>query len=93
MRKLDVFNHFFPDPFFKKMMQVAGAHKDMGKRVRNVPMLTDLDARFGFFAGAKATSLAIARCPHLVILVLPLRVNGSDSGPYAVVASTRPETL
>ena len=46
MRKLDVFNHFFPDRYFKKMMDVAPTHKDMGKRIRNIPELHDLDARF-----------------------------------------------
>jgi uncharacterized protein len=46
MRKLDVFNHFFPEGFFKKMLELAPAQKDMGKRVRNIPMLHDLDARF-----------------------------------------------
>lgn len=46
MRKLDVFNHIFPKPFFELMMRVAPAHKDMGKRVRGVPMLVDLDERF-----------------------------------------------
>jgi len=46
MRKLDVFNHFFPDRYFRKMLEVAPAHQDMGKRVRNIPALRDLDARF-----------------------------------------------
>ena len=46
MRKLDVFNHFFPDRYFEKMLQVAPTHKDMGKRIRNVRELHDLDARF-----------------------------------------------
>jgi len=46
MRKLDVFNHFFPDRYFRKMLDVAPAHQDMGKRVRNLPALRDLEARF-----------------------------------------------
>jgi aminocarboxymuconate-semialdehyde decarboxylase len=44
--KIDIFNHIFPKKFFQKMMEVAPAHKDMGKRVREVPVLYDLDARF-----------------------------------------------
>jgi aminocarboxymuconate-semialdehyde decarboxylase len=44
--KIDIFNHIFPRPFFDKMMEVAPTHKDMGKRVREVPVLVDLDARF-----------------------------------------------
>ena len=44
--KLDIFNHIFPKTYFDKMMEVAPTHKDMGKRVRGVPVLYDLDARF-----------------------------------------------
>jgi aminocarboxymuconate-semialdehyde decarboxylase len=46
MRKLDVFTHILPDAYFRRMMDVAPRHKDMGKRVRAVPMLIDLDERF-----------------------------------------------
>jgi len=46
MRKLDVFNHIYPEPYFKRMMKVAPDYKDIGKRMRNVPMLIDLDVRF-----------------------------------------------
>jgi predicted TIM-barrel fold metal-dependent hydrolase len=46
MRKLDVFNHFFPHRYFEQMMALAPDHKDMGKRIRNIPQLRDLDARF-----------------------------------------------
>ncbi|MBW1722467.1 MAG: amidohydrolase family protein [Deltaproteobacteria bacterium] len=44
--KLDIFNHIFPKKYFERMMQVNPDYKDMGKRVRNVPVLYDLDARF-----------------------------------------------
>ena len=46
MQKIDVFNHIFPEPFYKLMMQVAGDFKDIGQRVRGIPMLVDLDERF-----------------------------------------------
>ena len=46
MQKIDIFNHIFPESFHKLMMKVAGDHKDIGKRVRGVPMLADLDERF-----------------------------------------------
>ena len=46
MEKIDIFNHIFPEPFHKLMMKVAGDHRDIGKRVRGIPMLTDLDERF-----------------------------------------------
>src|SRR5207253_10245089 len=45
VRKIDAFNHFFPAPFYQKMLELASAQKDMGKRVRGVPLLHDLDAR------------------------------------------------
>jgi predicted TIM-barrel fold metal-dependent hydrolase len=44
--KIDIFNHIFPKPYFEKMLQVAPRHKDMGKRVRNIPALFDLEQRF-----------------------------------------------
>ena len=46
MQKLDIFNHIFPRPFYDLMVKVAPDYGDMGKRVRNVPMLYDLDERF-----------------------------------------------
>lgn len=46
MRKLDVFNHIYPKPYFELMMRVAPDYKDIGKRMRGVPMLYDLDVRF-----------------------------------------------
>ncbi len=45
--KIDVFAHVFPRRAFDRFLQIAGDLKDMGKRTRNVPMLFDLDLRFG----------------------------------------------
>jgi aminocarboxymuconate-semialdehyde decarboxylase len=44
--KLDIFNHIFPKIFYDKMMDIAPNLVDLGKRVRGVPVLFDLDARF-----------------------------------------------
>ena len=44
--KIDIFNHIFPQGFYDKMIAVAPNHKDIGKRVRNVPVIVDLDLRF-----------------------------------------------
>ena len=44
--KLDIFNHIFPKQYYDLMLEVAPNYKDMGKRVREVPMLYDLDERF-----------------------------------------------
>lgn len=46
MKKIDVFNHIFPSAYFDKMLELAGDHKDLGKRVRNIPCIHDLDVRF-----------------------------------------------
>jgi predicted TIM-barrel fold metal-dependent hydrolase len=46
MRKIDIFTHIYPKPFFERLMKVAGDFKDVGKRSRGVPMLVDLDERF-----------------------------------------------
>jgi aminocarboxymuconate-semialdehyde decarboxylase len=44
--KIDIFNHFYPKRFFESFVADAPQVKDMGKRVRNIPTLIDLDARF-----------------------------------------------
>jgi len=46
MRKIDIFNHIYPAEFHKKFMTVAPTFKDIGKRMRGIPMLADLDERF-----------------------------------------------
>jgi len=46
MRKVDAFNHIFPKAYWDKMLDLAGSYADLGKRVRAIPMLTDLDERF-----------------------------------------------
>ena len=46
MRKIDVFNHIYPPAYHSRLMRVAPDYKDIGKRMRNIPMLADLDVRF-----------------------------------------------
>ncbi len=43
--RIDAFTHFIPKPFLDKMNEIAGDLKDIGKRMRNVPVLHDLDLR------------------------------------------------
>jgi len=43
--RIDAYTHFFPKKFFDKLNEVAGDYKDMGKRVRSLPALFDLDVR------------------------------------------------
>jgi aminocarboxymuconate-semialdehyde decarboxylase len=46
VRKIDVFNHIFPPGYYDRFMRVAPSFKDIGKRMRGIPMLADLDVRF-----------------------------------------------
>ena len=41
MRKIDVFNHIYPPAYHSRLMRVAPDYKDIGKRMRNIPMLAD----------------------------------------------------
>ena len=43
--RIDAYTHFFPKKFFDKMQDMAGDYKDMGKRVRSLPALFDVDVR------------------------------------------------
>lgn len=43
--KIDLFNHFFPQRFFKQYIDTGGI-RDIGKRVRNIQAIHDLDFRF-----------------------------------------------
>jgi predicted TIM-barrel fold metal-dependent hydrolase len=46
VRKIDVFNHIYPPAYYERLMRVAPDYKDIGKRMRGIPMLVDLDVRF-----------------------------------------------
>jgi aminocarboxymuconate-semialdehyde decarboxylase len=43
--RIDAYTHFFPEKFFDKLYEVAGQYKDMGKRVRSLPALYDVNVR------------------------------------------------
>ena len=45
MRYIDAFNHFFPQRFFAGVLETPAAQKDMGKRIRGIPALWDLEKR------------------------------------------------
>ncbi len=45
MRTIDAFNHFFPQRFFAGVLETPAAQKDMGKRIRGIPALWDIDER------------------------------------------------
>ena len=44
--KIDIYCHIFPDRFFREMTKVAPKLENMGKRLRGITKLFDLDARF-----------------------------------------------
>ena len=45
MKYIDAYNHFFPKPFFDKIMTLPRLEREIGKRVRNVPAIHDLNER------------------------------------------------
>ena len=51
--RIDAYTHFFPKKFFDKMQDMAGDYKDMGKRVRSLPALFDVDVRKKIVDGHK----------------------------------------
>ncbi|MDH3263259.1 MAG: amidohydrolase [Paracoccaceae bacterium] len=46
MKKIDVFNHIWPKPFFDALIDHIGTMTDITRRSGAVPMMTDLDRRF-----------------------------------------------
>jgi predicted TIM-barrel fold metal-dependent hydrolase len=45
MRTIDAFNHFFPKRYYEALLETPAGAKDLGKRVRGIPALSDLDLR------------------------------------------------
>src|SRR3954452_21186328 len=45
VRYIDAFNHFFPKRYFDALLESPSGVKDIGKRVRGIPALFDLDQR------------------------------------------------
>jgi aminocarboxymuconate-semialdehyde decarboxylase len=43
--RLDAYTHYIPARFLERMNKVAGDHKDIGKRMRGIPAIYDLDVR------------------------------------------------
>ena len=43
--QIDAYTHFIPKKFVETMDRIAGDHKDIGKRMRNIPCIHDLDER------------------------------------------------
>lgn len=45
MRYIDSYNHFFPRRYYDALLETPAGTKDLGKRVRGIPALSDLDER------------------------------------------------
>src|SRR6202012_6115258 len=45
MRYIDAFNHFFPKRYYDALLETPAGSKDLGKRVRGIPALSDIDLR------------------------------------------------
>ena len=45
VRTIDAYNHFFPKRYFDALLGSPAGAKDLGKRVRGIPALFDLDCR------------------------------------------------
>jgi uncharacterized protein len=46
MTKIDIFPHILPKPYFDKMLSMSDRSAYMQKRVRDIPVMYDLDTRF-----------------------------------------------
>src|SRR6266536_4215672 len=45
MRYIDAFNHFFPKRIYELMLESPAGQKDLGKRMRGIPALYDIEER------------------------------------------------
>lgn len=46
MKKIDVFNHIWPEAYYQRLREVTGTMMDITRRSEQVPMMTNLDERF-----------------------------------------------
>ncbi|KGD87378.1 amidohydrolase family protein [Rhizobium sp. YS-1r] len=66
MKKIDIFNHIWPKPFFDRLIGYIGTMTDVTMRSGAVPMMTDLDRRFqvmDMFGGDYQQVLSLASPP------------------------------
>jgi uncharacterized protein len=75
--RIDAYTHFFPKRFFDKLDDIAADYKDMGKRVRSLPALYDLDVRKKIVDGHKDYQqiLSYSQPPIEVIAKTPAQID------------------
>jgi aminocarboxymuconate-semialdehyde decarboxylase len=70
--KIDVFCHILPPAYFERMVSIAGRGAHLQKRVREIPVMVDLDLRLrmmdGFHGYVQVLSLA---APPIEVLAAP----------------------
>src|SRR5688500_5490763 len=70
--KIDVFCHILPPPYFERMLAISGRSAHLQKRVREIPVMVDLDLRLrmmdGFGDYVQVLSLA---APPIEVLAGP----------------------
>jgi predicted TIM-barrel fold metal-dependent hydrolase len=90
MRKIDIFNHIYPAGYFRKVMEVAPDFKDIGKRMRGIPMLVDLDVRFrvmdAFDGYQQVLSIATPPVEVLAPAAAPALARAANDGMAELVA-------
>jgi uncharacterized protein len=74
--RIDAYTHFIPKRFFAELLE-SGVHKDIGKRVREIPAIHDLDVRLrvvdAFTDYAQILSYSV---PPIEVMVEPAKVEG-----------------
>ncbi len=70
--KIDIFNHLFPQRFFDEFDNTSRS-KDIGKRVRSMPTIVDLDAEFRV--------MDVVRRDYCRIISLPMPPLETLAGP------------
>ena len=75
--RIDAYTHFFPKQFFDRLDDIAADYKDMGKRVRSLPALYDLDVRKKIVDGHKDYQqiLSYSQPPIEVIAKTPAQID------------------
>jgi predicted TIM-barrel fold metal-dependent hydrolase len=72
--RIDAYTHFIPKRFFEEVLE-SGDHKDIGKRVRGIPCIHDLDLRLklvdSFADYAQILSYSV---PPIEVIAKPERV-------------------
>src|SRR5580693_5828817 len=79
--KIDLFNHFFPKRYFDQFIDTGGI-RDIGKRVRNIQAIHDVEFRFKVMDEVRA-----AHGDYCQVLTLPAppieAIGGPEKSPEA----------